>query len=225
MTTETNLQDAGGQPVSHQHGKTNRFPLLLIVNIVLFIGLIVLYGLYFFGTGKVEDQHEQLVQMEDKLSESTSAIAYVSSDLLMEGYELAIKMRADFEGEQTRLENDLSRRQQTFQTEVEGFQRSINAGTISMDRAQAREQELMLMQQELVQLSDTYRERLAVREFEMNVELLDKISDFLERYNQEAGYDFILGYARGGGILFADEQFDITNEVLARLNEEYRSSQ
>lgn len=224
MTTETNLQDAGGQPAGSGRISVKTLAIITFVNALLVIGLVVLFVLYFTRTQDAGDQQEQLAQIEDRLSESASSIAYVSSDILMEEYELAKKLRADFEEEQGRLETDLNRRQRTLQTEVEGFQRSINLGTISLDRAQTREQELMVMQQELMQLNDTYRQRLAAREFDMNIELLDRISDFLERYNKEAGHDFILGYARGGGILHAENRHDITDEVLRRLNEEYRAS-
>lgn len=225
MTTETNEQGANVQPEKDQSMAKRSLPVFAIINALLFVGLVVLYFLFFTRTDQVEDHQEQLTQIEKQISGSVSSIAYVNSDVLMEEYELAIIMRVDFEEEQRRLERDLNRRQRTFQTEVEGFQRSINAGTISLDRAQEREQELMLMQQELMQLNDTYRERLAIKEFEMNVELLEKISDFLERYNKEAGHDFILGYSRGGGILFADQSHDITQNVLRLLNAEYLDSE
>lgn len=224
MTTETNLQDAGGQPADGHRITGKALPILIVVNALLVIGLVILYVMYFSPKQHSGDQQEQLAQIEDRLSESVSSIAYVSSDILMEEYELAKKLRNDFEEEQARLETDLNRRQRTLQTEVEGFQRSINLGTISLDRAQVREQELMVMQQELIQLNDTYRQRLAAREFDMNLELLDRISGFLERYNKEVGHDFILGYSRGGGILHAEKRHDITEEVLRRLNEEYRAS-
>lgn len=213
------------QPEKDQSMAKRGLAVFAIINALLFVGLVVLYVLFFTSTDQVEDQQEQLTQIEKQISGSVSSIAYVNSDVLMEEYELAIIMRVEFEEEQRRLERDLNRRQRTFQTEVEGFQRSINAGTIALDRAQEREQELMLMQQELMQLNDTYRERLAVKEFEMNVELLEKISDFLERYNKEAGHDFILGYSRGGGILFADQSHDITAHVLRLLNAEYLESE
>jgi outer membrane protein len=226
MSSENTQQDELGlsTPDTTQKAK-KQIPFASIINILLFCGLIVLYALYFFKLNRTSDQQEELIVMKEKVEEATSSLAYVNSELLLEEYELAIKMRADFEREQARLENDLNRRQRTFQSDVESFQRGLNAGTISIDRAEVREQELMQAQQELIQLSDTYRERLGRKEFDMNVELLEKISDFLERYNREKGYDFILGYTRGGGILYADSQHDITLDVLSRLNNEFRASQ
>ncbi len=195
----------------------------IIINIVLFIGLIVLYGMHFFGPDNREyiESDRPAVAVERKIADAVNSIAYVDNEVLMDDYMLALKMRADFEAEQRRLENDLERRQRNFQIEVERFQRDIERGHVTMEQAQVLERELMSQQQDLYQLSDTYRDRLARKEFEMNGELLDKIGDFLDRYNEEKGYDFILGYARGGGILHANKAHDITDEVLRLLNEEY----
>jgi outer membrane protein len=226
MSLENTNQDEVGPMQSPKNQKVKRqISFSSLINILLFCGLIVLYALYFFKLDRTGDQQEELIEMKEKVDEASSSIAYVNSEFLLEEYELAVKMRADFEREQARLEDDLSRRQRTFQSDVEVFQRGLNAGTISIDRAEVREQELMQVQQELMQLSDTYRERLGRKEFDMNVELLEKISDFLERYNREKGYDFILGYTRGGGILYADTQHDITQDVLTRLNNEFRAAQ
>ncbi len=226
MMNESNQQAAGEQAANVPSGKSGKIPFTTIVNLLLFVGLVVIYALFFLQKGEeTEQQEDQLTEIRERLSEAGASIAYIRAERLMENYDLAIKMRDEFEGEQRRLENDLERRQRTFQTEVERFQQNIQSGTISMDQAQVREQELMLMQQELIQSSDTYRERLTVKEYEMNLELFEKISDFLERYNREADFDFILNHTPGGGILFAHPGHDITEEVIQRLNDEYSSTQ
>lgn len=199
----------------------------MIINLVLFIGLIALYAIHFFGQPDekaLDDEKRQEALVERKIDDAVNTIAYVDSDLLMDDYMLAIKLQADFEAEQRRLENDLERRQRNFQMEVERFQQAIQEGLISIEQAQVQEQELMQKQQDLMQLNETYRDRLSRKEFEMNNELLDQISDFLARYNLDKGYDFILGYAKGGGILYAREAHDITREVLEQLNKEYEEA-
>ena len=198
----------------------------MIINVVLFLGLVVLYGLHFMGTPVGEERDAaEMPAVERKIDDATHAIAYVNNEILMEQYNLAIDMREEFEAEQRQLESDLERRQRNFQNDVERFQQQIQAGTVGMEEAQLMEQELMQRQQDLMQLNETYMDRLARKERELNEELLDKISDFLERYNRDKGYDFILGYARGGGILFADQAYDLTGEVLDQLNYEYAQTQ
>ncbi len=204
--------------------KTGKIRKSVIVNILLFLGLVALYGLHFWGYYNADDalvERDAQPRIDRKIDEALNNIAYVDNDHLLDNYILAIKMSAEFEAEQRRLENDLDRRQRNFQIEVERFQRDIQRGHVTMEEAQVLEQELMMQQQDLIQLGETYRERLARREFEMNSELLGNIREFLDRYNEEKGYDFILGYARGGGILYANKKHDITAEVLHLINEEY----
>ena len=198
----------------------------MVINVVLFLGLVVLYGLHFMESPVGEERDAvEMPGVERKIDEATHVIAYVNNEILMEQYLRAVEMRDEFEAEQRQLETDLERRQRTFQNDVERFQQQIQAGTIDMEEAQLMEQELMQRQQDLMQLNETYMDRLARKERELNEELLERISDFLERYNRDKGYDFILGYSRGGGILFADQAYDVTAEVLDQLNYEYEQTQ
>jgi outer membrane protein len=227
MTNENQNIMPEETPVPEKEVVSKKVSYTTVINLVLFCGLIVLYALYFAGIrgNAAKTQEEQISTLAEKVKEGTANIAFISSDRLMENYELAKKMREEFDQEQTRLENDLARRQRGFQSEVEKFQRDIQAGSISMDRAQAKEQELMQQQQELYQLNESFSNRLMQKEVEMNSELLEKITEFLTRYNEAHGYDYILGFSRGGGILYASQQHDITNDVLEKLNAEYLSNQ
>jgi outer membrane protein len=194
-----------------------------IINVVLFVGLIILFVVNFFpGSAQQEvAQEEEMAQLAERIADGTLNIAFVKSDSLMANYKLAIKMREDFEGEQRRMESDLQRRQRSFQTELETFQRQIQTGAVSMENAQRKEQELMQLRDDLMQLNDTYTNRLMTKEVEMNTELYGKITELLDRYSNEAGYDYILGFSSGGGILYASSQHDITDIVIRKLNSEY----
>lgn len=211
------------EPAASARGK--RFSMMTAINLFLLAGLLLLYGLWFFGPQRLSEQPERVQAARLAVpGEGSWSVVYVDSDVLMEEYDLAIQMRNDFEAEQRRLENNLNRRQRQFQVEVEQFQKDIATGEVPMDLAQMKERELMMMQQELFELSDAYREQLAVKEFEMNLTLLENITDFLQRYNRETNYDFILNYSLGGGVLHAKGDHDITREVLRRLNAEYHAT-
>lgn len=226
MTTEN--QSSTPEPQSQSSVPSrSKIPNITIINVALLVGLLVLYAIQFFPLQPQASEENspgteaEISAMAEALEEGAFHIAYVNSDTLMNRYKLAVSMRNDFEAEQRRLENNLQTRQQTFQDEVESFQRQAQLGLITREQAQTKEQELMLQQQELVQLNDTYANRLMVKEAEMNQELYLKITDILERFNQEMGYDYILGFTPGGGILYAKEQHDITEEILSMLNSEY----
>jgi outer membrane protein len=223
MSTETNTGETS-QTQQNSLPEKSKIPNVTIINVVLLVGLLVLYVLNFYPKAASNDTFGSDIQQTTSTGEVLNAggfnIAYVNSDTLMANYTLAKKMRSDFETEQSRLENDLKRKQTSFQEDVESFQRQIQLGLISMENGQLKEQELMKRQQDLIKLNDTYTNNLMVREMEMNRELYKKITDLLERYNQEMNYDYILGFSPGGGILYANKKNDITSEILQRLNSE-----
>ncbi|NLF42088.1 MAG: OmpH family outer membrane protein [Bacteroidales bacterium] len=193
---------------------------LLASNIILLIAVVILFVL-FFKNGETDGKVAASDTQSEILGNSSNNIAFIRSDSLMEKYELAIRMRADLESKQKRMEAEFNQKQSSFQKEAESFQKSVNAGTISIDQAQIKEKELMQKQQELIDLNQTLSGSLAKQEYDLNIELLDSISGFLERYNKEFGFDFILGYSPGGGILYASDKKDITTDVIKKMNESY----
>lgn len=203
----------------------SKIPNVTILNVALLVGLLVLYALQFYRgsseKGIGTETEAQIADLSEIVAEGSFLIAFVNSDSLMANYKLAQKMRSDFETEQKRMETDLQRREQTFQADVESFQRQVQLGMFTQESGQAKEQELMLRQQELIQLRDTYTSRLMAREVEMNRELYANITNLLERFNKETEFDYILGFSPGGGILYANKKHDITLEILNRLNQEY----
>lgn len=194
---------------------------LIISNVILFLSVIVLFVLFFTRNSSSTAGHQASGINPETGEVMPANLAFVRSDSLMKNYELAIKMRNDLEEKQKKMEAEFSSKQRAFQSEVESFQRSINAGTISIEQAEKKEKELMQRQQDLMELNQTLSSRLAQQEFDLNVELLDSISNFLERYNRDYGFDFILGYTKGGQILYASGQKDITSDVIKKLNESY----
>ncbi len=216
-------EKTGKKPENQTSNKQskNKLNINTLFNIILLAGLIVLYGLYFLDPRDKQDvEPKDIDAIEKTLSDATINIGFVDSDELMQRFTLAQKMREEMLAEQRRLESDLTQKQRNFQRRVEEFQQQIQRGLISMEQAQVKEQELMQEQQELMMLSEEYSERLQQKEIDFNVELFDSISSFMNRYNVEMGYDFILNYSPGGGLLFGEEQYDITDDFIEKINEE-----
>ena len=52
--------------------------------------------------------------------------------------------------------------------------------------------------------------------------VLNQINSFIESYAKKKGYDIIFGTDGSGSIMYGVETFDITAEVIAELNKEYK---
>ncbi len=223
MSIENTPREETNQTVNDNIPARSKISNGIIINVVLFLGLIVLYVFNFWppsGKDTETPVKEELTELSQIINDGSFNIAYVDSDTLMARYTLASKLREELEAEQRRLENDLQRKQLSFQEDVESFQRQIQLGMITAENGQVKEQELMQRQQELIQLNDSYTNSLMRRELEMNRELYGNITDILERYNQEMNYDYILGFTPGGGILYANKKHNITEQIISRLNAE-----
>ncbi|NVO01742.1 MAG: OmpH family outer membrane protein [Bacteroidetes bacterium] len=211
--TNTNEEELISTPLNSEPPKKGNINLIL--NVVLLIAVAVLFFLHFKGKNGGDEN------VETKKNVPTS-IAYVNSDSLLNNYEYVKVLKTDLEAKQKSMEGEFSTKQKSFEYEVTEFQKKVNSNTISQELAQKTEQQLMQKQQALGELQQKMQQELSLQELEMNTKVLDTISSFMKKYNKKHNYNYILGYAKGSGILFANESFNITGDVLKQINKEYK---
>jgi len=192
-----------------------------IINIVLFVGLIISISLHF--TDKlIKSDNNKISKSEDRrITNQIVSVAYVNTDSLMENYLLYQEIKSDLEQETKKLLNDLHQKESSLQNQVMSYQKKVQGGIISMDEAQKTEQNLMQQQQTLQQLSEQYTNKIAQKEYNMTLRILDSVISSTSSLKEKLGYDFVLGYTKGTGILYANPEFDITNIVLEDINKKY----
>ncbi len=218
-----NKEQAGINTGDHHQDqkRKNKVNINTLLNILFFAGLLVLYGLYFIDFEKEpEVEPEAIETIEKAVSDATLKIAFVDTDEFIDHYAFAEELHAGMLSEQRRLESDFSRRQREFQRKVEELQYQLQRGLISMDEAQVKEQELMQEQQELLMLSEEYSERLRQKEYDLKIELFDSVSSIVRRYNEKLGFDFVLNYSSGGGLLLGGDKYDITKDLIEKVEKD-----
>ncbi len=192
----------------------------LIINIVLAIAVGVLFVLYFTA-----DEKSSPAQTEEKLVENNSTgkgeMAYINIDTLMNNMDMFFDVRNKLVEKQKSSEAELNSRSKDFEKEATDFQEKVRKGLVTRSRAQEIEQELYLEQQNLIGLKDKLSLELAEEEQVMNRQLIYYIIDFLEEYNREKNYQFIISNSLGGPLLYASDKQNITNDVVEGLNAKY----
>jgi len=202
---------------------SNRFFLFnfnTLLALVLLIGLAVLYILYFTGKKSKEAQGSLKVQTPGTRSLS---VVFLNLDSLNVHYDFVKVLRRDLESTGKRLQTEVLAEQGALEKEAADFQRQIAANAISEEKAKTIYEQLMQRQQALVEKKDRYTQMVAEQELNMNIRLLDTVTNFLKRYNNKFNYDYIMGYKKGGEILLSNETLDITKEALSAINAEYNS--
>ena len=192
----------------------------LIINIVLAIAVGVLFVLYFTGNEKSSPE-----QTEEKLAENNSTgkgeMAYINIDTLMNNMDMFFDVRSKLVEKQKSSEAELTSRSKDFEKEATDFQEKVRKGLVTRSRAQEIEQELYQEQQNLISLKDKLSMELAEEEQVMNRQLIYYITDYLEEYNKEKNYQFIISNSLGGPLLYASDKQDITNDVVEGINAKY----
>ncbi|GGM72578.1 hypothetical protein GCM10010967_00040 [Dyadobacter beijingensis] len=147
---------------------------------------------------------------------------YVQVDSLLKNYDFFKDTRKELENKNFQLENELTTKGRSLQNEVAFFQQ--RAQTMTPEQARSTEAQLMKKQQDLMAYRDQSAQALGQEEAKKNEELYKNIRSYIDKYNKENGYEYVLGYSLGGGILFANPSLDVTQKIIDGLNKEYKNS-
>jgi outer membrane protein len=191
----------------------------LIRELVLLAGLIILYILFF--TSKNASKPGSPLAFQKSVT-IPAKVMFINIDTLNEKYEFVKKLKTDLESTGKHLETEILSEQAAFEKEATNFQKQVSANTIPEDRAKVMYEALMQKQQALTEKKDRYTQQVAEKEQAMHQTLLDTVTNFLKRYNRVYKFDYILGYAKAGQILLANDTLDITGDVVKALNKEYK---
>lgn len=191
----------------------------LIINIVLAIGLGLLYILHFTS----KNGSSAGVAGTNSTSSTTGLnIAYVNIDSILVNYTLSKELNESLVGKQSSMKSRLEKEGREFEKDAQIFQDKVQRGIfLTQQRAEEAQQQLLQRQQELQQLEYEYSNQLAAEQQKMNGQLFDSITNFINDYNKPERFQVILGHSLGGNMLYGSASIDITNEVIKGLNQRY----
>ena len=187
------------------------------LNVLLLIAVIVLYILHFSGNSKSTSNQGGTVTMN-----ADARIVYINMDTLLNNYTQSRELNEAFLKKLEANRTELNIKVKNFDREAAEFRnKEENNGFMTRERAEQAQMDLMIKQQNLQKLQQEMTENAQREQMEINRKLYDAITNFLTEYNKAKGFQLILSTTLGGNVLFAQEGFDITNEVVSQLNEQY----
>lgn len=152
---------------------------------------------------------------------NSEPVVYVNSDSLLTNYEYFKAVQVTFQEKSKKAQADLTTKGAAFQREVAAYQQS--AGSLSADQRASTEERLARKQQELATYNQNAGNALSNEQAVENEKLYNKVSDFLKVHAKAKGYKIVLTYSKSNpAVLYADQSLDITKEVVAGLNAEYK---
>ena len=188
------------------------------LNVLLLIAVIVLYILHFSGNSKSTSNQGGTVTVN-----ADAKIVYINMDTLLNNYTQSRELNEAFLKKLEANRTELNIKVKNFDREATEFRNKVeNGGFMTRERAEQAQMDLMIKQQNLQKLQQEMTENAQREQMEINRKLYDAITNFLTEYNKAKGFQLILSTTLGGNVLFAQEGFDITNDVVNQLNEQYK---
>lgn len=148
--------------------------------------------------------------------------AYVDTSELMKEYteakDLEAKYKAQSEEKGRQLEAEINR----FKQDAANFQSQAQAN--GQEWAQKRGAELQKREQQLGYAQQALAQQLQQASGAEMDTLIKGVKKFIKDYGKEKGYSYIYGTGDAASILYAEDKYDITKEIIKALNDKYKSS-
>ena len=191
-----------------------------IINIVLGIGLIVLYILHF--TAKSGNTTSVVSTKDSGTIAAQLPIAYINIDSLLLNYNYSKDLNEVVIRKRENAQATLTEKGRKLDAEVQEFQRKRdNNAFLSQQSFNTQQQALLKKQQDLQLLEQNLSNQLAKEQQGLNDKLRETIYSFIRSYNKDKKYQVILSNTMNDNILIANPAYNITNEVVERLNSAY----
>lgn len=206
----------------------------LILNVVLIIAVAVLYYLHFScdhkasavtenGTGDSSAVATPPVLLPKEIK--ASKIVYVNTDILNEKYDYVKELSNVAKTNLQALESAYKKKATEFQTIYSDFQQKASQGLLSENQQKAAQEELGKRKEELDRMEGKQQQLMDQLQQE-NEKIFKSIMAYIKEYNKNSQYNYVLAYSDKivGSVLLANDSLDITNEIVAGLNAQYKAT-
>ena len=193
----------------------------LILSIISLVAVVAFGVLSLTKGGKSAD-----VQTDGEVVEAASKgdIVYVNLDRILMEYDMANDLRSVVETKIQNIQAEVNRRAKKLENDVIDFQNKIDKGLLTRTNAELQSQKLQQQELEFNNYAAQKEQEIQEEQVVMMNQLGDAIQTFINKYNEQKQYAMILTNSGGSPVLTADAALDITDDVLAGLNEEYIKS-
>lgn len=187
----------------------------LVINGLLLVAVAFLYIDRFGGTA-APTANEAETTAEG--GHANLRVVHLNLDSLHEKSTEFQAMKASLEQQQREAENALASRAQAFEQEVMAYQQKVSSGTMTPKSAEAEQTRLARKEQTIMAERERLTNELLQATDAFNGQFTNKVKEYLDSLKAERNYDYILVTGSGSPVLLSNEQLDITEEVLQRLN-------
>jgi outer membrane protein len=148
--------------------------------------------------------------------------AYVDTSELMKEYTEAKDLEAKYKTQAQEKGRQLEAEINRFKQEAANFQSQAQAN--GQEWAQKKGAELQKREQQLGYAQQALSQQLQMESGKEMDSLVSGVKKFIKAYGKEKGYSYIYGTGDAASILYAEDKFDITKDIIKALNEKYKAN-
>ena len=109
-------------------------------------------------------------------------------------------------------------------TEAKDLEAKYKAQANGQEGAQKNGAEVQKREQQLGYAQQALSQQLQMESGKEMDSLVSGVKKFIKAYGKEKGYAYIYGTGDVASILYAEDKFDITKDIIKALNEKYKAS-
>ncbi len=148
-------------------------------------------------------------------------IAYVEVDSIMTQYKFCKDYSLILQKKGQNIQNTLAGKQRQLEAAAANFQQKVQQNAYTREQAEGIQAGLQKQSADLQALNQRLSNEFSAETEKYNKALRDSIQHFLVSYNKDKKYGLILSKV-ADNLLYADQAYDITKEVVAGLNKAYK---
>lgn len=188
-----------------------------IFQAIIALAVVALFILHFTDSKPGSDSAQTSTTSSEK---PESKFVYVRLDSLLNNYEFNKKLVTGFETRAMAAEQNIMKRQQDLQEEIQAFQQM--AGGLNIIERRRAQGDLEQRQNSFMMYRERVLRELQSEEDSINTLVKDDMDMVIEQMQRELGFDYVLQYQ--GTLLYGDSLQDITADLVQRLNANYAQS-
>ena len=152
------------------------------------------------------------------------ATVFFNLDRVLNEYDMANDLSSVVETKVQSIQQEITRRGNNLQKKANDFQEKIDKGLITRSVAEVQAQKLQQEQNDFNTYAAQKQQEIAEEQQVMMNQIGDAIKKFIDKFNEEKQFALILscqGDVLPTPVVTGDASLDITDAVIAGLNEEY----
>lgn len=194
----------------------------LILSVIALVAVIALGILQLLG-GSSKSGNAAVAGDADVTAEK-GAVVYFNLDRVLNEYDMANDLSSVVETKAQGIQQEITRRGNSLQKKLNDFQEKMDKGLITRSVAEVQAQKLQQERNEFEVYAAQKQQEMAEEQQVMMNQIGNAVKEYIDKFNAEKQFALIIstqGDILPAPVVAGDASLDITEALIAGLNEEY----